>query len=56
MGLQIFHSNRCHRVVVYKEDKETNIVKVFDSAYTSLDQLDVLPTIQNIFCCPDTTH
>ena len=37
-------------------EKRRHKVKVFDSAYTSLDQLDILPTIQNIFCSPDARY
>ena len=53
VGLQIVHCNGCHWVTVYKEDKDTNIVKMFDSACTSLDQLNVSSIVQNIFCSSD---
>ena len=54
MGLQIVHYNGCHWVTVYKEDKDTNTIKVFDSVYTSLDQLNISTVIKNIFCSTDS--
>ena len=54
MRLQIVHCNECHWVTVYKDDKDSSIVKVFDSVYTSLYQLNVSTVIKNIFCFADS--
>ena len=53
VGLQIINCNGCYCVTANKEDKDTNIVKVCDSSYTSLDQLDASSIVQNIFCLSD---
>ena len=54
-GLQVIHCSGCYWVTVYKEDQSTDIVRIFDSVYESVENLgDISQFIHNLFESPDS--
>ena len=50
--IQIIHSHGCHWVVVHKEDCSSDVVKVYDSLYSKVDDV-VKKVMTNMFLFSD---